>query len=173
MSNSDTVFTLPLLLWSVADFALMMVLHVLIWRVFKVRKQILWLFLIFLGLPTAVFLIGLVRGQDPTAWALWYLLEFTLSSCYILFFPAVQSESPTLTLVRQLDRHKRDGGLSRERILAAMSTNNPILDRLTDLQNNGLIQASGGPQRLSGPGRLVAIFFFYYRRAMGLPSGEG
>jgi hypothetical protein len=173
MPSLDVVFTFNLLLRCAGAFAALMLIHVVVWRFFKVRKQILWLFLIFLGLPTLALLAGLAWGSDPIAWVLGYLLEFTLSCCYILFYPAVQNESPTLTMVRFLDRNKRAGGLSRGDILAAMCDDHPIQDRLVDLQNNGLIRASGGPQRLSGPGRLIAAFFYYYRRAMGLPCGEG
>ena len=173
MPSVDEVFTFGLLLRCAGAFAGLMLIHVLVWRFFKVRKQILWLFLIFLGVPTLAFLAGLARGSDLTGWALWYLLMFTLSCCYILFFPAVQTESPTLTMVRHLDRNKCADGLTRDEIMAAMCTDQPIQDRLMDLQNNGLIRASAGPQRLSGPGRLVAAFFYNYRRAMGLPCGEG
>ena len=173
MPSRDETFTFDLLLWCVGSFAGLMLVHVLVWRAFKVRKQILWLFLIFLGVPTVTLLAALVRHSDPIEWSLWYLLMFTLSCCYILFFPAVQTESPTLAMVRHIDRNKRSGGLTRDEIMAAMCTDQPIQDRLIDLRNNGLIRASAGPQRLSGPGRLVAAFFYWYRRAMGLPCGEG
>ena len=116
----DKIFTFSLLWGGAGAFAGLMLVHVLVWRLLKVRKQILWLFLIFLGLPTLAFLASLARWVAPVEWALWYLLVFTLSSCYILFFPAVQAESPTLTMVRHLDRNKGKGGLTRDEIMAEM-----------------------------------------------------
>ena len=98
---------------------------------------------------------------------------FTLSSCYILFFPAVQAESPTLVMVRYLDKNKASGGLTRDEIMMKMCSDLPLQDRIKDLQNNGLIRASEGSQRPSGGGRLIAVFFYCYRRAMKLPMGEG
>jgi len=173
MPSLEGVFTFGLLLRCAGAFAGMMMIHVLLWRLFKVRKQILWLFLIFLGVPTVALFTNLSRGADPVEWSLWYLLVFTLSCCYILFFPAVQTESPTLAMVRHIDQRKPFGGLTRDEIMAAMCSDQPVQDRLIDLRNNGLIRASTGPQRLSGSGRLVAAFFYWYRRAMGLPCGEG
>ena len=52
LSGLESVFTFGLLLLVVGAFAGLMVLHVLAWRLLKVRKQIAWLFLIFLGVPT-------------------------------------------------------------------------------------------------------------------------
>lgn len=173
MPSLDAVFTFGLLLRSVGAFAGLILIHVVVWRLFKVRKQILWLFLIFLGIPTVVFLGGLATRSAPIEWMLWYLLIFTVSSCYILFFPAIQAESPTLVMVRYLDKHKATGGATRDEIMAKMCSDQPLRDRLKDLQENGLIRASGGPQKLSGSGRLVAACFYYYRWAMGLPIGEG
>ena len=173
LSNLAGVFTFGLLIRSVGMFAGLMVLHVLVWRLLKVRKQILWLFVIFLGVPTLSLLGGLVRGSAPIDWTLWYLLVFTLSSCYILFFPAVQVESPTLVMIRYLDIKNSSGGLTRDEIMAKMCSDQPVQDRIKDLQNNGLIGSSEGAQRLNGGGRLVAAFFYCYRRAMKLPMGGG
>jgi hypothetical protein len=169
----EHVFTFVLLLRGVGAFAGLMVLHVLVWRLLRVRKQIAWLFLIFLGVPTLAFLGGLAGGSDPTEWSLWYLLVLTLSSCYILGFPAIQTESPTLTMVRYLYKNKASGGLPRDEIIARMASDRALHDRVKDLRDNGLIRDSGGAQRLSGAGRLVAVSFFHYRRIVKLPMGGG
>ena len=65
MSSFDGVFTFGLLLRSVGAFAGLMLIHVLVWRVLEVRKQIVWLFAIFLGVPTLAFLVGLARSSAP------------------------------------------------------------------------------------------------------------
>jgi hypothetical protein len=173
MPTPDTVFTLGSLLCCAAVFIGLLLVHIAVWRLFKVRKQILWLFIIFTGLPTLGLLIGLARGGDPIEWSLGYLLVFTLSSCYILFFPAVQYESPTLSMVRILDRNRSSGGLSRDEIMTTLCSDQPLRDRMEDLENNGLLGGATGPRRLSTAGRLVAAFFYYYRRLLGLPFGEG
>ena len=173
MISSAHVFTFGLMLHTILAFAGLMVLHVLLWRLLKVRKQILWLFLIFLGVPTFVFLASLARGLSPIEWTQWYLLLFTLSSCYILFFPVVQTESPTLVIVRYLDENRDSGGLTRDEIMARMSSDQPFQDRIQDLQKNGMIQNFAGSQKLRTAGRLVAAFFYHYRRVLGLPCGEG
>ncbi len=167
------MFTFGLLLRCAGAFMGLMLVHVIVWRLFKVRKQILWLFVIFIGLPILGLFAGLAQGADPIECGLVYLLMFTFCSCYILFFPAVQNESPTLAMVWHLDRNKHAGGLSRDEIMEAMSSDRPFQDRLRDLENNGLVRGSMGPQRLSTAGRLIAAFFYYYRRVLGLPCGEG
>lgn len=173
MPVDNDVFTFGLLVRCVAAFAGLMLVHVLVWRLFKVRKQILWLFVIFLGLPTLALLAGLAGRADPIGWVLGYLVVFTFCSCYILFFPAVQTESPTLAIVWHLDRNQHAGGLSRDEIMAAMCSDQPFQDRVRDLEKNGLLEGSTGSQRLSAAGRLIAAFFYYYRRVLGLPCGEG
>ena len=59
----DHILTLPLLVYSVGAFVVLLLVHCAVWRLLKTRKQIMWLFIIFnLFFPTLVFLGGLAFG---------------------------------------------------------------------------------------------------------------
>jgi hypothetical protein len=168
-------FSPALLVCSVAALALMLLIHVVLWRLLGVRRQVLWLFGIFLGLPTLAYIVALGVAWRPVEATIVYLFVISLTCSYIIIYPTIQAESPTVVMVRLLHRHNASGGLSRAEVLAAMRSDEAFDHRLTDLRDNGLIRREGGdgPVRLSGFGRAVAAFFYYYRRVLGLPLGRG
>jgi hypothetical protein len=171
----DIVFTFQLLGCCIAAFALLLVIHVVAWRVWRVQKQILWLFLIFLIAPTLFYALCMGLGWPRESATIMYLFVITLSATYVVAYPVAQTQSPTIVLVRLLDRHNVSGGLTRAEILAKMRSEKAFDDRLRDLQNNGLLEAKGDSASpgLSGFGRAVAAFFYYYRAALKLPLGRG
>ncbi len=175
-SESDgPIFTFQLLGYCIAAFTVMLLVHVAVWRVLKTRKQIAWLFAIFLVSPTLVYLGGMSLGSSRVSTTIIYLFVITLSATYVVSYPVVQTESPTVVMVRLLDKHNGCGGLTRAEILAAMRSETVFEDRIRDLRNNGLVGAADDAVApgLSGFGRAVAAFFYYYRRALKLPLGEG
>lgn len=139
-------------------FAILFVSQVLLWRQVRPRRQILALFalyfspaafLLFLAPPAGVFLLG-------------------LSAAYVMTFPAIQAESPTLRLIRLL---RENGGEMAESELARQLGEDSILsDRKRDLASDGLTGEKG---ELGFAGRMLALFFRSYRRMAGLKEGNG
>ena len=77
-------------------------------------------------------------------------------------------------MVQYISKHNRDGGLTREQIVKAMTSDRPFEVRLRTLKENGLIVASDNEaDTLSVAGRFLAAFFYHYRRALKLPLGMG
>jgi hypothetical protein len=173
--SHDTVFTFQLLGYCIAAFAVLLVIHVAAWRLWKVRKQILWLFVIFLIAPSVFYALGMGLSGPRESATIVYLFVITLSATYVLAYPVAQTESPTVVLVRLLDRHNGSGGLTRAEILTRMQSEKAFDDRLRDLEDNGLLEAKGDTASpgLSGFGRAIAAFFYYYRAALKLPLGRG
>ena len=73
-----------------------------------------------------------------------YVLVFAISSFYVNIYTQMRiTGSPTLVMVQYISKHNRDGGLTREQIVKAMTSDRPFEVRLRTLKENGLIVASG------------------------------
>lgn len=139
-------------------FAILFVAQIFLWRYLKPRRQILTLFalyffpavfLLFFAPPAGVFLLG-------------------ISAAYVMTFPAIQAESPTLRLMRLL---RENGGEMAESDLIRLLGEESILnDRMRDLVSDGLTGEKG---QLGLAGLQLAKFFRFYRRLAGLKEGNG
>jgi hypothetical protein len=160
---------------ALTSFTILMVIHVAMWRIFKVRKQILWLFLIFFGLPSLSFLFAVTSVSDYSSekWTLGYLLVMSISGAYVFIYPAAQAASPSMVILLLLNAHKQKGGMTKAEILDVMKSDTLFEDRIRDLHNDGLFRDDDIRPGLSKPGRFVAMIFFYYRRLLRLPRGKG
>jgi hypothetical protein len=159
---------------AIESFAVLLAGHVALWRIVRVKHQILWLLVIFFFLPSAVFAWGLgsPEGTNETL-VLSYFLLLSFSGLYILLFPCAQAASPSLVILLLLELHRAEGGLTKNEVLQAMKSDTLFQDGLKDLHNDGLFRDADIRPGLSHVGRLVAAAFFYYRRILRLPRGEG
>jgi hypothetical protein len=140
--------------------------QIILWRALRrendvVPGQILWLFLLFLGGPLLHFAL------DPSLSRL--ILAFGLGCTYIMSFPAAAAKSPTILIINLLDKN---GALSKAQLEALLAKDvNLVEDRMADLKADGLMSATSSIP--SAPGRFLGYVFWYYRRLLGLPLGEG
>jgi hypothetical protein len=139
-------------------FVILFVSQLLLWRHFKPRRQILALFalyfspaafLLLFAPPAGVFLLG-------------------LSFAYVMTFPAIQAESPTLRLIRLL--RENGGEMAESELIRLLGEGSILDDRKRDLASDGLIGEKG---ELGLAGRGLALFFRAYRRMAGLKEGNG
>jgi hypothetical protein len=156
-----------------ALFAACLLLHVVIWRVRRPETYRVWL-----PLLVAIFL-----AAGPMAAWRWtrtgtagelmavLLLHGALSAVYIIGYTLVSSFSPSIEILRLLERSP--SGLRREEIRL------PYLDtalggnRVETLVRDGMIQAHGDRVTLGGGGRVLATLVLLYRHTIGLPDGVG
>jgi hypothetical protein len=164
---------IEVLVEAAALFAGCLVLHMIIWRVRRPESYRVWL-----PLLVAIFLVA-----GPLAEWTWtrtgatgellavLLLHGALSAVYIIGYTLVSSFSPSIEILRLLERSP--SGLRREEIRL------PYLDtalggnRVETLVRDGMIQAHGDRVTLGPGGRLLATLVLFYRHAIGLPDGVG
>ena len=161
------------LIEAAALFGGCLALHVVIWRVRRPESYRVWL-----PLLVAIFLVAgpLVEWKVTTTSATSellavLLLHAALSSVYIIGYTLISSFSPSIEILKLLDR--TPSGLRREDIKL------PYLDaalggnRVVTLVHDGMIQADGDRVSLGSSGRLLASLVLFYRHTIGLPDGVG
>lgn len=84
--------------------------HVIVWRVRRPGNAPVALAVIFFvlsplpGVLTVRYLPGLAASITSGGWAAAYLLHISLSSAYIMSYPAVEAVSPSLVIALMLGR---------------------------------------------------------------------
>lgn len=149
-------------------------LHACVWRLRLPRNRPAALFFIFVLVPSAlsIFLSVLMPSVPIEAWALLLFLDFSLSSAYILSYPAVEAVSPTLVIALQLCE-AGENGVARAELADFFKSDNVFRPRINDLIDSGLVNERDGLISLTSKGKTLAGFFILYRRALGLPPGRG
>lgn len=152
-------------------FALFLI-QILIWRILKPQKQIAVLFILFLGLP--LLLLAMTFLVEPLNIYLPALvLSLALGVVYVQSFPGIQAISPSLEMISAVQKKMSTGGATLQDIHQAVLSERILNDRLQDLVRDGMAEQGPDGLRLKFSGRLLAKTFFYYRKALGLPRGEG
>jgi len=163
--------TASILLTGLLCFVLALIVHIVIWRIWAPKKQLFWLFAIFLCLPLFA-LIACANGfeltlLDSLAAALLWL---AMAAAYIQTYPALKEDIPSFRLLLLLENRL---GMSKEDIIAVMKQNNLFSAKLDELENDRLVVEKKGRFELSSAGRKLADLFYYYRKILGLKPGEG
>jgi len=167
------------------SFMVSFLVHLEIWRGLKPRRQIGLLAMIFVGGPLCLFAAFVVVGQGgpPAAglevvrdpWQILYafIWHLALAAAYIMSYPAMQADAPSLTLLLAIAA-KMPAGLDGRQIEGLFSPDALIDARVDDLLSDGLVQqAEDGQYSPTMKGRFFATIFMGYRRLLGLPMGEG
>lgn len=157
----------------VGFFALLLVLHVLIWRIVKPKGEIIPLVALFVLFPMLLMLVQCIffpaQLNEHELWPSW-LLYFVLAGCYIQTYPAISTEIPSLKIVLLLNSR---GSLSEREIIAAFTQHEIFQSRVELLKQDYLIDLDGTTPKLSCLGRFLARMFLAYRAFLGAEIGKG
>lgn len=141
-------------------FALLLVLQILCWKLLRVKRQILGLFFIYFALPTIFFYCLPFSLEQRFVVPYLCVFYYGLAMAYVISFPAIQAESPSLGLLLLLRSRHDTGGWDEKDLVETYAQKSLLQDRLDDLRNDGLTDAGG---RISFAGRLLARVFLAYR----------
>jgi len=171
-----------ILLFGTCSFAVALILHILVWRIIRPLKHLVWLGVIFIILPLFIYILlsylshtltGLSKYfTSPFSIAFSLLWHLSLSSAYIMSYPLFQADCPSLKIIMAVSASMPEG-MTLESINNFFSEDILLYDRLDDLVDDGLILVKNDKCEISLKGRLLSIFFSIYRRSLGLPLGEG
>ena len=160
------------LIFGTCSFIAAFLIHALVWRLIKPRRQLISLGIIFIILPLSAFVLAscfFVSKFQLFLAGLWHL---SLSSAYIATYPVFQAECPSLKIILAVASSMPDG-MTAGAISNLFSQDALLEDRLEDLVNDGLAFVKNSEYSISLKGRLVVMFFSAYRRLLDLPPGEG
>jgi hypothetical protein len=155
-----------------ASVALAMIAHVAWWRMRRPAADIAGIFRVFLVLPTLAYAALAVGGAlrvvpfAPAEALLSFVLHLALSSAYVQTYPAVQAQSPTLSILLAIGA--TPGGLDEAGIVRALDATGLVGERASDLLRNKLLVREGTRIRPSAAGQVMATTFRAYRRWLGL-----
>jgi hypothetical protein len=152
-------------------FAFSLALHVIVWRIRRPDSYRTWV-------PALVVILGPVAAgiasfivSDPVQLAAVLLLHGSLAAVYTIGYTLVTAFSPSVELLRVLDRSPEGIAAAALRLpgLAGALTG----DRIENLAGAGLIRHAGGEVQLGERGMQLARLVLWYRHAIGLRDGEG
>jgi len=176
------MISLFILLLGSGTFMTAVVIHIMIWRAIRPVKQLFYLGIIFILIPSSIYILFFSLSQtsacsgkylvSPFSMAFGFLWHFTLSSVYIASYPLFQAECPSLKIILAVSS-SMPGGMTAEAIDRLFSEKVLLDDRLKDLFDERFIFQKNGKYIISRKGRVVSVFFLIYRRLLGLPLGEG
>lgn len=155
-------------------FLASLILHLVLWRLFDIKKEILTLFSLFIGLPLLA-LAGLWASGvwDATQALAIGVFDFALAVSYIQTYPTLRTDIPTFRILILLD-HYRGTGLDERFIIERLRDSPHMFSRkVVELERDGLAVRREGRIYLTFAGLLITRIFIYYRRMLGLPYGAG
>jgi hypothetical protein len=161
-------------------FLTSMLLHVMVWRIFSPRSYFKALPAVFLAIPAAAViaaastpLFSLYLGfMDGVDWLAAFFLHLSLAAAYIMTYPALQANSPSLVMILHIEASMPEGLTSGE-LGGLFDAQGLVGDRIEDLKTSGLIKVEGSRCAITPKGRALLAPFIILRRLLGLPAGLG
>jgi hypothetical protein len=155
----------------IAVFVFSLALHVIAWRIRKPEAYREWLpALVVIFGPVAAIVAWLV-SPTPLDLAALLLLHGTLACVYIIGYTLISAFSPSVELLKLLDRTPAGMAVASLRLpfLAGALTT----DRIDNLIAAGLAAEHAGRLQLGPRGVWLTRLVLIYRHAIGLPDGGG
>jgi hypothetical protein len=160
-----------LLIDGLAVFVLSLAVHMIVWRVRRPESYRAWL-------PALIVIFGPVAGgiawlmaPAPLPFAAVMLLHGSLAAVYIIGYTLVTAFSPSVELLKLLDRSPAGIPVSGLRLPGAVGALTG--DRVENLAGAGLIRQIGTEVQLGDRGVRLTRLVLFYRHAIGLRDGEG
>jgi hypothetical protein len=117
-------------------------------------------------LPGAAVFVPPDAGEGLRA----LLLALALAAAWVMTYPAIEVESPTLVIVAAVAAAGPDG-LAEAALRRALGDDALVRPRIRDLLDEGLAEARAGRLRLTARGAALARLFALWRRVLGLGTG--
>ncbi len=164
--------TLLALACGIGLFVAILVVHVLMWNLLRIRKEMLWLALVFFAVPglalQLVWSAGFLDASSVTASGLLYA---ALAVVYVQTYPALREDIPSVRIIMSVRR--QPGGMTRSEIIEHLVPHGIFDAKIKDLQNDALVRVQNDRLYLTAMGARLAGVFHYYRKLLGQAAGNG
>lgn len=172
---------MPIVALGLGLFFFAFLLHLIRWRLAppadSARVLLLTFVLGILGGLGAVLLLGwMVPGMSDrlpaNAWGVLHalLLALGLAASYVMTYPAIEVESPTLVMIQAIAR-RGAAGMPREFLFERLSDAELVAPRVRDLLADGFAVEEQGRLHLSDRGCNLVGLFVFWRRLLGAREG--
>ncbi len=157
--------------FGILAFFCCLLIQIIIWRFFLIKKEIITLGSIFFVSPLFIYLLVFMLNKASVIDLLMIaLLQALLSSAYLQTYPALREDIPSIKLLFFI---KENPNLSRKNIIDFFSKNSSLIkSKNKDLISDGLIK-EGNSMQLTLSGKVLAKFFVTYRKFLGVRREHG
>lgn len=162
-------------------FLAIFLFHLLLWRIFKPKNDLVLLLILFIFTPSILFILFIILNKKYLLFInnfellLIFLLYISFGLAYTQLYPGLKESSATFAIISLLGRNKY--AVRREIIYAMFSNYNLVDDRIISLQNLRLIKTKKINEKdvliLTLAGNIFANMFIIYRKILGLKEGKG
>lgn len=158
---------MSVLFYGILTFFIALLIHLAVWRIClpkKNRALILANIFFWTLVSGAIILKGISGYLD------YIVLYCCLAAAYIVSYPAMEADSPSLAIVRDIAGAGRSG-LDKNELYRTMSDEILVVARVEDLLADDLIRIDSGKYVLTSKGRLLAGIFVRFRKLLNAPKG--
>lgn len=164
--------TLTVLVYGISLFIVALTMHVLLWKLFCIRKEVLWLIVVFMAIPFMVLVTLCVAGYlGIIVVAAVGMLHMALAVVYVQTYPALREDIPSMRILMLV--HENHGGLTRHDLVARLARHKLFEAKILDLENDSFVRVMDGKMTLTTAGAALAAIFNFYRRLLGCDAGKG
>lgn len=153
-----------------ALFFILFLFQIILARLIKPLNEDKSIILLYVALPMLLFaggclfhFFGRVSLREAV---LIYLLFFVISSSWVASYPAIYANCPTLIISWVIVRNSH--GATVEELQDLLSLKQNSTERINDAVHDKLIRKNGEKVEITLRGRVVFLFFKFYRKALGL-----
>jgi hypothetical protein len=171
---------MSILVYGILLFTAALLIHLIIWRVHLPKKQTNTLLVIF-SLVIVLGVLAIFRYPGLIRWSIFSfrnifeifqlsLLYTTISVAYILSYPAIEVDSPTLIIIKAVFATGA-AGLEKSSLEKLANNDLLILPRVRDMVFDRMVYVKDGKYKLMPKGLIMAKLFSCYRNIIG--GGHG
>lgn len=158
---------MSLLFYGILTFFVALLIHLMVWRICLPKKNRA---LILANVFFWTLVLGLVAVRGIPGYLDYIVLYCCLAAAYIVSYPAMEADSPSLMIVRDIAGAGKSG-LNKSELYKTMTDEILVVARIKDLLADDLIRVDSGKYVLTSKGRFLAGIFVRFRKLLNAPKG--
>lgn len=166
---------LAALVLGLAGFSLCWLVHVAIWRIRRPQGYLIWLPMIFVGLPLlviAALILGVTESPEwlsrPDVLLPATALHLLISACYTCGYAGLTEYSPSAEVLKAVQRHMPEGVAIGKLRVTAFTEHSLTGKRLEHLVLSGMVTVRDERVRVTAAGKRSAALCKAYRKLTGV-----
>ena len=158
---------MKVLFYASLTFLIALFAHLVIWKFWMPKKnRPVVLVIIFFW----VLVLSIVMLKNFSQCIDYIVLYCSLTFAYILSYPAMEADSPSLAILNNIAKASKDG-LAKVELYKVMTDEVVVVARINDLLNDGLVYVESNKYFLTSQGLFLASVFVGFRKLLNLPKG--
>ncbi|MDD5072242.1 MAG: hypothetical protein PHX64_00310 [Candidatus Omnitrophica bacterium] len=155
------------LFYGLLTFFAALLVHLAVWRTRLPGKNRAF---ILANIFFWTLVLGAVSLKGVSSHIDYIVLYCCLAAAYVVSYPAMEADSPSLVIVRKIAGAGKSG-LEKSELYRTMTDETLVAAGVEDLLNNNLIRIDSGKYILTSKGRFLAEVFVWFRRLLNAPKG--